>query len=103
MKFEYAGCRYKIWFKYEGTVRRETLCFIDLVDDEKQTTFSVGSAVCAPSDRFCKETGRKVALTKALKDVQWRGALGPELKEYRRLAWRCYLNRSNTGISEARA
>ncbi len=83
MRFEFSGVKYKIWFKYEAeeirhrhgieswtTQRRETLCFIDEEDTPKGTSFAVGSAVCAPSDVFCKNTGRKVALTKALPQLR---------------------------------
>jgi hypothetical protein len=117
MRFEFAGVKYKIWFRYEVDQshnlklgdRRETLCFIDEEDTPKGTTFAVGSAVCAPSDTFSKNAGRKVALTKAM--PQFRngrpvitdsnrkiynvcGGDWDRIKQFRTAAWQCYHKRA---------
>lgn len=111
MRFSWGGIKFKIWFKYEGKTnrqpdgmchqpfvpdRRETLCFID-EEDAPGITFATGSAICAASDVFCKNTGRKVALTKALRCEKIRNVCGANPateKQFRTAAWQCYLKRA---------
>lgn len=84
MKFQYLGVNYKIWFKYPVTDgRRETVCLIDIEGSDE--TYTAGSSVCAKSDQFSKEKGRKIALTRAI------GGYG---RPFRQAAWNCYLNRA---------
>lgn len=65
LTFHFQGVGFKIWFRYEGANgQRETVCLIDRLGEDK--TFAFGSTVCAKVDQFCKETGRKIALTRAL-------------------------------------
>lgn len=96
MRFEFdtpnGTIKFRIWFKYESdrNGRREVCCFID-EEDAPGTTFAAGSAICAPSDRFCKETGRKVALKKALDGAPW--AFRTD-KDFRTAAWQCYHKRA---------
>ena len=87
LTFEFAGQRFRIWFKYEHsrTAPRETICLIDLVGEDK--TFAAGSAVCSASDQFCKETGRKIALTRALFSA------AENNKGFRTAAWEAYRTR----------
>jgi len=49
---------------------------------------SLGIAKCGKKDNFCKETGRKISLTRAIKEFP---------KEIRRDFWKCYLNRGRNG------
>lgn len=106
MRFEFQHIKYRIWFKYEAdrNGKREICCFID-EEDAPGTTFAAGSAICAPSDRFCKETGRKVALTKAMplwpkvsdsnrKIYNVCGGDWVRIKQFRTAAWRAYHKRA---------
>ncbi len=96
MQFEFAGVLYKIWFRHTKTPdgRRETKCFIDVAQAgphfaDDRPPVGEGGTICAPMDVFCKETGRKVALTRALRGVRCIDDRG-----FRRAAWNCYLNRA---------
>lgn len=98
MRFEFPeGKWYKIWFKYtlhDG--KREVLALID-EEDAPGTTFAAGAALCAKSDQFRKETGRKVALTKALrceKIFNVCGCKSATCKQFRTAAWQCYHKRA---------
>ena len=88
MHFKINGIEYSIIFKHETkNVRdRHTYCIIEL--SENRQILVEEDAYCHPNDNFCKETGRKLALARALK------ALGVPV-EFRREAWLCYLNRGN--------
>lgn len=57
---------YKVEFRYTnwGDGTKSTECFITKGNDTKE-----GFAICDPSDNFCKNTGRKLALTRALKSL----------------------------------
>ena len=72
MKFNVSGTEYDIRFKYvkneSGQV--ETKCKIsrvnpDLVGSERYSVVVTGNAMQSVRDRFNKQTGRKVALTRA--------------------------------------
>lgn len=110
MRFEFPeGKWYKIWFKYtlhDG--KREVLALID-EEDAPGTTFAAGAALCAKSDQFRKETGRKVALTKAMpqlnngrnnvtdsnsKIYNVCGGDWDRIKQFRTAAWQCYHKRA---------
>lgn len=59
-----------------------SFCSIEELLPGKERRFeAAGQAFCSPKDQFCKETGRKVSLMKAL-----RGWERPE----RRLVWEAY-------------
>ena len=93
MTFEYAGEEYRITFKHDrlplptapDIMVRGTRC---LIGPEGAIRY-VGCSYCHPSDNFCRETGRKIALKKALlwyDNELWRG--------FRTAAWKAYLGRS---------
>ena len=65
---------------------KETLCH--LYNDEKMEG-SIGSAVCSKDDNFCRATGRKIALTRALQNYP---------REFRREVWQAYHKRGQNGI-----
>lgn len=44
-----------------------------------------GGAQCSPKDHYCKETGRKISLAKAIEDFP---------KKIRQVFWNTYLNRT---------
>jgi hypothetical protein len=67
MNFEYEGCKFRITFQYaviEGA--NGIRCYIDDVSDEQHKRVANGYSRCVSGDRFVKETGRKIALTRAL-------------------------------------
>ncbi len=101
LTFEFAGQLFKIWFQYpKHDGKRECVCLIDRVGEDK--TFAAGSSVCAASDQFCKETGRKIALTRALRCLQllekpagaqthvWVSRTPEPAKLFRTAAWAAY-------------
>jgi hypothetical protein len=46
-----------------------TYCYIDVLVDEDYALLSTGQALCSASDIFEKAIGRKVSLTRALKNA----------------------------------
>src|SRR5436190_23211783 len=65
---------------------RSTQCQLYEVAGKDAQLISVGLTVCSQKDNFCKQTGRKIALTRALLDSE----LG---KSDRTLVWEAYINR----------
>ncbi len=61
-----------------------TSCY---VTDEDGHVMGIGSAVCSLSDQYCRETGRKVSLTRAMDDHE----LFPF--EMRKTIWAQYFKR----------
>jgi len=58
-----------------------TFCFIE---NNENKTF-VGAAFCNPKDNFCRATGRKLSLARAMKNAQLP-------KEARTVIWEIYRN-----------
>lgn len=88
MIFSHKDEVYRIWFKYIllPDLRRETTCIINRGESrEKEETYSVGNAQCVPQDKFVYETGRKMALERALHG---------ENRNFRCKAWECYHRRT---------
>lgn len=93
------GKKWKIWWKYdevlypvllhrgivEMAVSQRTICYIKKVEDLNSEDVKIGWTDCSPSDKFTKEVGRKISLTRALEAFSER--------ENRRAAWRSYLAR----------
>lgn len=79
----------KISFKY-GTVEdqlwrgKHRVIEAHVSLDETSTNTHVGSAICHQNDNFCKDTGRKMALTRAIVDLP---------RHLRRTIWAAYHNR----------
>lgn len=47
-----------------------TFCILEIVNRENGVNYHAeGVASCVPTDMFCKKTGRKIALTKAVKNL----------------------------------
>ena len=65
---------------------RITICQLITVDGDNEIVFAQGESSCHPKDNFNKETGRKVALQKAL-------AKTPFDKNQRRQVWNNYFAR----------
>lgn len=55
----------------------------------EDSALAVGSAVCHPSDQFCRETGRKLALSRALQ-AGWHGQHNYEFRQW---FWTAYFGR----------
>ncbi len=67
--------------------RRVTVCQIINVDNSgNELVVSEGASMCNPRDNFCKEYGRKLSLTKALRMTQLD-------KNQRKVVWDAYFNR----------
>lgn len=77
----------RITLTWEHVVPYSTTC---IIIDEDGYILAVGEAKCSESDQFCRETGRKVSLTRALEDRE----LFP--LEARRAIWTQYLHRKET-------
>lgn len=105
LTFHFQGVGFKIWFRYEGANgQRETVCLIDRLGEDK--TFAFGSTVCAKVDQFCKETGRKIALTRAVlsKPVYDLVQDHPtKAKAFRTAAWQAYRSRVRSALAIEKA
>jgi len=80
MKIKYEDNEYFIgWNHGMSTLHktRATTCYIKNGD----RLVVEASSVCAPEDNFSKETGRKLSLTRALRDFR---------KSFRKAAWEKY-------------
>jgi hypothetical protein len=95
--FTHDGVKYSITFEYhpaEYGLGRSTYCRISVnsplfVDPAGMwDTYVAARTWCHPTDKFVKETGRKLALAQALSLVQDRA--------FRRVAWECYLGRGKS-------
>jgi len=106
MKFKYEGEEYDVRFKHEyvrssmtAIPVRQTRCTISVIDPnkeapEKYSLITVGVATQNVRDQFCKRTGRKLALRRAIKKWSW----GPKKNRYsaesgmdfRNLIWEAY-------------
>jgi len=93
MIFSHKGVTYRLWFKYVllPDLRRETTCIINRGESrENEETYSIGNSQCVPQDKFVYETGRKLALKRALSG---------EDREFRHKAWECYRNRKQVLVT----
>ncbi len=89
VKFQYNNNQYTIEWKYvEEYKYYHTYC--SLLCNNELVTFS--QAIMNPCDKFVKETGRKVSLTRLLKN------LPDDLsnKEFRTAVWDAYFSRKPT-------
>ncbi|MCP4900161.1 MAG: hypothetical protein GY906_24585 [bacterium] len=64
----------------------DTHCYIEQWLFNEWRVYSWGQARCSPSDRFIKETGRRVALKRALAEQE---------PHFRTSAWTSYLGRKD--------
>jgi len=94
MKFEYEGSSFSIRF-FHGTTKgtypmpttRYTLCRVFEGPAKTGQVRCTGQADCHPNDMYCYETGRKLALARALEG---------QPKPFRTAVWGCYINRKQT-------
>ena len=107
MTLDYQGETYHIWFRREiydlaGIKRRDikpgtplgyTIAHIGVLDHKDTNGLpvyrivSIGKSVCVAPDQFVKETGRLIALRRALDDGHH--------KEFKRIVFNSYLGRRN--------
>lgn len=79
-----------------GTTAGNTLCEIRILDTTKgiSTTLYKGRAICQIGDQYCKETGRKIALKRALENINNR--------DMRRAFWQAYHSRPGSKVTVKR-
>ncbi len=83
MKFTYGNIEYKICFQHQTTGgNRHTYCRI-LVLPERSILVE-DDAYCHTIDNFSRAIGRRLSLIRALRSLP---------KDFRRVAWMCYLHR----------
>ena len=83
MKIQFDNSEWKIFWKYRqesGNNNGTTHCII--IDTQfPDVELLEGKSDCSPRDIFCKSTGRKVSLSKAIKNLP---------KQQRRAIWNAY-------------
>lgn len=92
MKFTYNGKLYRIGFKHfnkSNSVRRTECSIYEELAPRELNELVSDDSFCHDSDNFCKATGRKLALGRALV------RLTPD-KGMRHTAWMAYLNRGQS-------
>ncbi len=97
MTFQYAGKQYEITFQHgrfplptaPNVMLRGTWCRVDRVDGVDGIPLRESYSYCHPKDNFCRETGRKLALKRALL-----AHTVDQPREFRAAAWEVYLGRS---------
>lgn len=112
MKFTVNDKTYFVKWEYLLSFQEKpfnTICRI--YDDEHSydKPIVIGGAVCKPPDKFCKNTGRKISLARALgklfpysyhiQDIDDQVVIVPDEinvthQEYRAIAWKEYFNES---------
>ena len=78
MKITVKRRKYIVRYHHHFPYRTATTCFIQ---NARGQTIGEGFAECSEKDNYCKATGKKVALTKALRNMS------PESKEDRAAFW----------------
>ena len=103
MKAKVGGDTYRVTFAhvYSKKYKMVTMCNIWIYNtyDPREgaaewTNLNYGMAKCGLKDNFCKETGRKIALTRALRCF--------DDKEFRTAIWNAYFHRDNKGITQCK-
>lgn len=82
------GERVRVWFRHQREGETKTVAYLQINDNQ----LYLGEAYVHPDDRFCFDTGRRLALKRVLRKagfskesrrVVWFAYLGPELEETR--------------------
>lgn len=83
MNIELDNRKFRIGFRH--LVPLETVCIIKYVPggDESHVLIAEGVALCSEQDTFCRTTGRKVSLARALKNANFS-------KKSRKTVWDLY-------------
>jgi len=97
MRFTYKGKTYRIGFKHfnrPGALRRTECSIYEEIGPKEFIELESNDSFCSdgdpergiPPDNFCKATGRKYALARALLNMT-------QDRSFRHTAWMAYLNR----------
>ena len=80
---------FRIHWRYEG---KSVLCIIQGIDISNEKVFMLLSkaAHCGKKDSFCKETGRRVSLAKALLIYEADSSAKLFSREFRTKVWEAY-------------
>lgn len=110
MTWQWGKCEYRATFE-RSLLSRTTYCIVERRDGDMWVRVASARTTCSHEDQFVKETGRKIALTRALAaasalEVPLRGFAdgqdAPEgydnRKEFRRRAWEAYLWRKGQRV-----
>lgn len=72
LEFFYEGVRFRIEFEYAIINKgRGVRCYIDKYDQGKWERVCNGWSSCKPPDAFVKDTGRKMAMRRAIGQSGW--------------------------------
>ena len=110
MRFDFEGEQFRIWFDHrhypnglirysawhskERVVQAVTHCHLQqLVKGEGWETFRLGTSLCAWDDEYNKETGRVIALRRAIMEWTENKHFLWDPKAARRAAFSAYFNR----------
>ena len=88
MKIQTIKGEYNVKWQYVNIDGQRVTTCCDIYRDEILDGSS-GYAVCSKDDNFCRATGRKIALTRALQNYP---------REFRREVWQAYHKRGQNGI-----
>lgn len=84
--------RYETLFSEYPEVGRSVRTICSITDDSIQGSpyvVATGSAMCSSNDQFVKETGRKISLDRAIRQLKL-----PKIE--RTIVWNTYLKRKNS-------
>jgi hypothetical protein len=97
--------KFRLNFTHTQTATRCEIQRQSSVFDSEWATIAVGTAVCHKFDNFCKETGRKVSLRRALASSSYFSgpALRDTIRERRRIVWNTYHARGPRTANRVRA
>jgi len=70
------------WDNNAEDSRGQTIC--EITEKGTKNVLFSGSSLCSSRDNFCKETGRKIALARAIRDLP---------RDVRQLVWADYFSR----------
>ena len=71
---------------YSNGSKHFTACVLSrIMDDQSEEVLRLGGAYCSKNDTFCKDTGRKLSLLRAMKKADIP-------KEERKVIWEVYRN-----------
>lgn len=98
MRFSYNGKTYRIWFKHfnkPNHVRRTECSILEETGPKELYELISDDAICADEDQFCRATGRKLSLGRALIRLT-------KDRAFRHTAWMAYLNRGHEPAKQYR-
>jgi len=94
MRFQHAVYQREIPMSKQMIGSRACICNLKLVHPDESEELYIGIAKCHENDNYCRETGRKISLTRAMQNSTLS-------KHERRLVWEAYLGRKEKVQSES--